>query len=176
MCGLGRPGRLRSLRSFNSPVRVDKASNYSSRAAANQLLPSSLLIVLFRLLIPIDGLRFGLGNPPGSLIRELAGERSHSRSRVPGFKPRKRQADAVVSYPQFPTIHRRAALPSPAATTARDLELFLYRLRRFQCTPFFRARPLGTIRFLPLHTLVRTLNQAAAPFPLGNVRGHELLL
>src|SRR5438105_10434333 len=33
------------------------------RAAANQLLPSSLLIVLFRLLIPIDGLRFGLGNP-----------------------------------------------------------------------------------------------------------------
>src|SRR5882762_6396015 len=28
-----------------------------------RLLPSSLLIVLFRLLIPIDGLRFGLGNP-----------------------------------------------------------------------------------------------------------------
>src|SRR5882762_10194856 len=63
MCGLGRPGRLRSLRSFNSPVRVGKASDYSNRAAANQLLPSSLLIVLFRLLIPIDGLRFGLGNP-----------------------------------------------------------------------------------------------------------------
>src|SRR3982075_3371134 len=63
MCGLGRRGRLRLLRSFNSPVRVDKASNYSSRTAVNQLLPSSLLIVLFRLLIPIDGLRFGLGNP-----------------------------------------------------------------------------------------------------------------
>src|SRR5881296_3322677 len=62
MCGLGRPGRLRLLRSFYSPVRVDKASNYSGRAVANQLLPSSLLIVLFRLLIPIDGLRFGLGN------------------------------------------------------------------------------------------------------------------
>src|SRR6267142_449797 len=112
---------------------------------------------------------------PASLIRELASERPNSRSGVPGFTPPKRGPDAV-SYPHFPTTHWRAALPNPAATMARDLELSLYRLLRFQCTPFFRARPRGTIRFLPLHTLVRTLNQAAAPFPSGSVRGHELLL
>src|SRR5882724_13413479 len=113
---------------------------------------------------------------PGSLIRELASERSNSRSRIPGCKPRKRPGCHSVSYPQSPTTHWRATLPNPAATMARDLEVSLYRLLRFQCMPFFRPRPVGTIRFLPLHTLVRTLNQAAAPFLLGNVRGHELLL
>src|SRR5882672_629041 len=62
MCGLGRPGRLRLLRSSNSPVRVDKASNRS----AARLLTICYLFVTYcfvRLLIPIDGLRFGLGNP-----------------------------------------------------------------------------------------------------------------
>src|SRR5882672_6398824 len=44
MCGLGRPGRLRLLRSSNSPVRV-------------------VTHCFIGLLIPIDGLRFGLGNP-----------------------------------------------------------------------------------------------------------------
>src|SRR6267154_2808090 len=44
MCGLGRPGRLRLLRSSNSPVRV-------------------VTYCFDRLLILIDGLRFGLGNP-----------------------------------------------------------------------------------------------------------------
>src|SRR5713101_6778708 len=77
---------------------------------------------------------------------------------------------------QFPTTHWRAALPNFESTMARYLERSFYRLQRFQCSPFFRARPRGTIRFLPLHTLARTLNQPAAPFLLGNVRGLELLL
>src|SRR5580704_3427415 len=112
---------------------------------------------------------------PGSLIRELARERLNSRSRVPGFEPRKRGRRSV-SYPQFSTTHWRAALPNPVAIMARGPKRSLYRLQRFRCTPFFRARPRGTLRFLPLHTPVRTLNQAAAPFLLGIARGHELLL
>src|SRR6266404_3859931 len=111
---------------------------------------------------------------PGSLIRALANKRSKSCSRIPGCEARKRRAS--VSDAQFPTTHWRAALPNPSATMARDLERSLYRLQRFQCTPFFRARPRGTIRFLPLHTLARTLNQPAAPVLLGNVRDLELLL
>src|SRR6266404_7551012 len=97
----------------------------------------------------------------------------HGQSEGPFYQ---RLSEVSFSYPQSPTTHWRATLPNPAATMARDLEVSLYRLLRFQCTPFFRPRPVGTIRFLPLHTLVRTLNQAAAPFLLGNVRGHELLL
>src|SRR5229473_785582 len=58
---------------------------------------------------------------------------------------------------------------------AHDLEFSLYRLLRFQRTPFFRPRPGGTIRVLPLHTLVRMLNQAA-PHRFGNLRHDELLL
>ena len=58
---------------------------------------------------------------------------------------------------------------------AHDLELSLYRLSRFQRTPFFRPRPVGTIRVLPLHTLVKMLNQAE-PDRFGNFRRYELLL
>jgi hypothetical protein len=38
---------------------------------------------------------------PGSLIRDLARERLNLRSRVPGFEPRKRGADAVLAARNF---------------------------------------------------------------------------
>jgi len=74
---------------------------------------------------------------PDSLIRELASERPNSRSRVLALSL-VNAGRRSLSYSQFPTTHWRAALPNPAATMARDLELSLYRLLRFQCTPFFR--------------------------------------
>ena len=50
---------------------------------------------------------------PGSLIRELGGERSHSRSRVPGFKPRKRRADAVLATRNFQQLIGVQLCPVP---------------------------------------------------------------
>src|SRR5260370_34302657 len=50
---------------------------------------------------------------PGSLIRELACERSHSRSTVPGFKPRKRRPDAALATRNFQQLIRVHPSPGP---------------------------------------------------------------
>src|SRR5260221_4094925 len=80
-----------------------------------------------------------------------------------------------LNYPQSPVTHWRVSVPTPSATTARALEVSLYRLLRFQRTPFSHPRPVRTIRILPLHTLVRMPNQAARHH-FGNLRLSELLL
>src|SRR5260370_30599493 len=50
---------------------------------------------------------------PGSLIRELARERLKSRSRFPGFEPRKRGADAVLATRNFQQLIGVQLCPIP---------------------------------------------------------------
>jgi hypothetical protein len=57
---------------------------------------------------------------------------------------------------------------------ARVPEFSLYRLLRFQRTPFFRPRRSGRIGVRPLRTPTRMPNRAHLP-PLRNFRRHELL-